>query len=44
MGLFPYIVLVDKKDEVRYRASAFEFNKDKLKEAIITAAEEEKAK
>ena len=43
MGLYPYIVLVDKSGQVRYRASAADFNKEKMMEEIklITAEKAE---
>jgi hypothetical protein len=45
MGLYPYIVLVDKSDQVRYRASASDFNKEKMLEEIkLIASEKEAAK
>lgn len=45
MGLYPYIVLVDKNDQVRYRASAADFNKEKMMEEIkLIAAEKAEVK
>jgi len=45
MGLYPYIVLVDKNDRVRYRASASDFNKEKMMEEIkLIAAEKAEVK
>jgi len=45
MGFYPYIVLVDETDQVRYRAGAYDFNKGKMLEEIkLIAAEKVKAK
>ena len=40
MGMPPYIILLNNNDEIKYKANAFEYNKDALNEAVKALLQE----